>query len=94
MKKLILILIVLFVNTQSIVAQEVSYEIIANQGFTLNSFLRGLLGMFVLILISYLLSANRKAINWRTVIFGLGAQIILAIGVLKVLIYTRLSLNG
>ena len=84
MKKLILILIVLFVSTQSIVAQEVSYEIIANQGFTLNSFLRGLLGMFVLILISYLLSANRKAINWRTVIFGLGAQIILAIGVLKV----------
>ena len=84
MKKLILILIVLFVNTQSIVAQEVSYEIIANQGFTLNSFLRGLLGMFVLILISYLLSANRKAINWRTVIFGLGAQIILAIGVLKI----------
>ena len=84
MKKLILILIVLFVNTHSILAQEVSYEIIANQGFTLNSFLRGLLGMSVLILISYLLSANRKAINWRTVIFGLGAQIILAIGVLKI----------
>jgi CNT family concentrative nucleoside transporter len=40
--------------------------------------------MFVLVLISYLLSANRKAINWRTVGFGLGAQIILAIGVLKV----------
>lgn len=84
LKKLILILIVLFANIQSIVAQEVSSEIIANQGFTLNSFLRGLLGMFVLILISYLLSANRKAINWKTVILGLGAQIILAIGVLKV----------
>jgi len=40
--------------------------------------------MFVLILISYLLSSNRKAINWRTVGLGLGAQIILAIGVLKV----------
>lgn len=40
--------------------------------------------MFVLILISYLFSANRKAINWRTVGLGLGAQIILAIGVLKV----------
>ena len=35
-------------------------------------------------MISYLLSANRKAINWRTVGFGLGAQVILAIGVLKV----------
>jgi CNT family concentrative nucleoside transporter len=30
------------------------------------------------------LSSNRKAINWRTVGLGLGAQIILAIGVLKV----------
>jgi len=38
----------------------------------------------VLILISYVLSANRKAINWRTVGFGLGAQLILAVGVLKV----------
>ena len=84
MKKSILILLVLFSNIQSLVAQEVSSEIIESQGFTLNSFLRGLLGMFVLVLISYLLSANRKAINWRTVIFGLGAQIILAIGVLKV----------
>jgi CNT family concentrative nucleoside transporter len=37
-----------------------------------------------LILISYLLSANKKAINWRPVVFGLGAQIILAVGVLKV----------
>ena len=84
MKKSILILLVLFSNIQSLVAQEVSSEIIESQGFTLNSFLRGLLGMFVLVLISCLLSANRKAINWRTVIFGLGAQIILAIGVLKV----------
>ena len=84
MKKSILILLLLFSNIQSLVAQEVSSEIIESQGFTLNSFLRGLLGMFVLVLISYLLSANRKAINWRTVIFGLGAQIILAIGVLKV----------
>ena len=40
--------------------------------------------MFVLILISYILSANKKAINWRTVFFGLGAQIFLAVGVLKV----------
>jgi len=40
--------------------------------------------MVVLVLLSYLLSANRKAINWRTVGLGLSAQIILAIGVLKV----------
>ena len=59
MKKLILILIMLFVNTHSILAQEVSYEIIANQGFTLNSFLRGLLGMFVLIFYHETLEAVR-----------------------------------
>ena len=84
MKKLMLIVFVLFINIQSIAAQESTAEIVSSQGFTMNSFLRGLLGMFVLVLISYLLSANRKAINWRTVGFGLGAQIILAIGVLKV----------
>ena len=84
MKKLMLIVFVLFTNIQSITAQKSTSEIVSSQGFTLNSLLRGLLGMFVLVLISYLLSANRKAINWRTVGFGLGAQIILAIGVLKV----------
>tara|TARA_B100000767_G_scaffold34812_1_gene29566 strand:+ start:1075 stop:2472 length:1398 start_codon:yes stop_codon:yes gene_type:complete len=84
MKKLIFILFVLFTNTQQLLAQNTDSEIIESQGFTLNSLLRGLLGMFVLILISYLLSANKKAINWRTVVFGLSAQIILAVGVLKV----------
>lgn len=45
---------------------------------------RGLLGMMVLIGIGYLFSSNRKAINWKTVSIGLGAQLILALGVLKV----------
>ena len=84
MKKLMLIVFVLFTNIQSIDAQQSTSEIVSSQGFTIESLLRGLLGMFVLILISYLLSANRKAINWRTVGFGLGAQLILAIGVLKI----------
>jgi len=84
MRKLITIAFVVFTNIQSIAAQDTISEIVSSQGFTLNSLLRGLLGMFVLVLISYILSANRKAINWRTVGFGLGSQIILAIGVLKV----------
>ena len=79
-----LIIFVIFTNIQSIFAQESTSEIISSQGFTLNSLLRGVLGMVVLVLLSYLLSANRKAINWRTVGLGLSAQIILAIGVLKV----------
>jgi CNT family concentrative nucleoside transporter len=84
MKKIMLIIFVIFTNIQSIFAQESTSEIISSQGFTLNSLLRGVLCMVVLVLLSYLLSANRKAINWRTVGLGLSAQIILAIGVLKV----------
>lgn len=59
-------------------------QIIPNQGFSINSLWRGILGMFVLVLISYLFSANRKAINWKTVGIGLGIQLMIAIGVLKV----------
>ncbi len=46
--------------------------------------LRGLLGMLVLILIAYLFSSNRKAVNWRMVGMGLSIQVILAIGILWV----------
>lgn len=59
-------------------------DIVPKQGFTMSSLLRGALGMFVLLLLAFLLSKNRKAINWRTVTFGLAAQLLLAIGVLKV----------
>ena len=84
MKKLSLILFVLLTNSQLLMAQDATTNIIASEGFSLNSFIRGVLGMFVLVLMSYALSANRKAIKWRTVSLGLGAQIILAVGVLKV----------
>lgn len=59
-------------------------NMVPNQGFSLNTLLRGALGMGVLILIAFLFSANRRAINWKTVGIGLGIQIIIAIGVLKV----------
>lgn len=84
MKKLLMLGLLLFFNTHTASAQDNVSQIVSSQGFTAQSFLRGVLGMFVLILISYILSANRKAINWRTVGLGLGSQIILAIGVLKV----------
>lgn len=58
--------------------------IVPNQGFSLNSLWRGALGMAVLILISFLFSSNRKAINWKTVGIGLALQLLIAIGVLKV----------
>ncbi|MAU17316.1 MAG: Na+ dependent nucleoside transporter [Muricauda sp.] len=68
---------------ENIPQQEVS-EIIPNQGFSLSTLLRGALGMAILILISFLFSSNRKAINWKTVGIGLSLQVLIAIGVLKV----------
>ena len=48
------------------------------------SFLRGVLGIIFLIFTTYLLSNNKKAINWKTAGFGLILQLVLAVGVLKV----------
>jgi len=70
----------LFINAQETIQQ----PIIESQGISTNSILRGVLGMFSLMLISYVLSSNRKAINWKTVGAGLSAQLIIGIGVLKI----------
>jgi len=59
-------------------------DLIPNSGFTFISLLRGLLGMLVLLFIAYLLSNNKKQIAWKTVGLGLLAQVIIAIGVLKI----------
>ncbi|MFS4494941.1 NupC/NupG family nucleoside CNT transporter [Maribacter sp. 2308TA10-17] len=59
-------------------------EVIPNEGFSINSLWRGILGMVVLLLIAIVFSSNRKAINWKTAIIGLGIQLLLAISILKV----------
>ncbi|WP_062056329.1 NupC/NupG family nucleoside CNT transporter [Aquimarina longa] len=59
-------------------------QLIPNQGFSFNSLWRGVLGMISLLVIAYLFSANKRAINWKTVGVGLVAQLLLAFGVLKV----------
>lgn len=59
-------------------------DVIASQGFGIESLWKGVLGMFVLLLIAWIFSANRKGINWKTVGAGIGMQLLLAIGVLKV----------
>jgi len=43
----------------------------------------GLIGLVVLLAVAYLLSTNRRAIKWRTVLWGLGLQIFFAILVIK-----------
>ena len=82
-KKKIFLTSLLFIAANTFVfAQE--QDIIPSNGFTLEGFLRGLLGILFLILTTYLLSSNKKAINWKTASTGLLLQLILAVGVLKI----------
>ena len=54
------------------------------QGLTLTSVLRGILGMCVLLFIAWLLSKDRKKIDWKIVVTGLSLQILLAFGMLYI----------
>ena len=82
-KRKILLTTLFFITANTFVfAQDQS--IIPSNGFTLEGFLRGLLGISFLILTTYLLSNNKKAINWKTASTGLILQLILAVGVLKI----------
>ena len=59
-------------------------EIILSQGFSIESILRGIIGMISLVFIAYLFSSNKKAINWKTTFLGLTSQLILAVLILRV----------
>lgn len=59
-------------------------ELIQSQGVSLDSLVRGIMGIIFLLLISYVFSTNRKAINWKTIGLSLLIQIVIAVGVLKV----------
>mgnify|MGYP001365844842 FL=1 len=63
---------------------EQNKEMVLSQGFSIESLFRGLIGMAVLILIAYLFSNNKKAINWKSAAIGLAIQLILAIAILKI----------
>ena len=69
---------------QEVAAEAASIATIPMEGFTFNSFIRGIIGLVSLFAIAFIFSSNRKAINWRTVGIGLAFQIVIAIGVLKV----------
>ena len=59
-------------------------ELISNSGMSLESFFRGISGIFILLLFAYLLSNNKSKIQWKTVFVGLSLQILIAISVLKI----------
>ncbi|GGW40010.1 NupC/NupG family nucleoside CNT transporter [Arenibacter certesii] len=98
MKNKFWIILILLLITFPSVAQELnvtanaaSPDIIPNEGVSFYSIGRGVLGMAALLFISYLFSANRKAINWRTVGIGLFIQLLLAI---FILIGNRIGFNA
>jgi len=53
-------------------------------GFTFESFLRGMLGMTAIVGVCYLISYNRKKIDWKLVGGGLLMQLIFALAILYV----------
>jgi CNT family concentrative nucleoside transporter len=67
-----------------LILASIQTEIIPNAGLGLQSVLRGLLGLFVLLAIAIACSADRKNIAWKTVGIGLLIQLMLAIGILRV----------
>jgi len=59
-------------------------DLIPNSGVSLESFFRGVSGIFILLLFAYLLSNNKNKIQWKTVFIGLTLQVLIAISVLKI----------
>lgn len=86
-KKYWILLMAFFVIFPTLAQETVTNSnegILPSQGFSIGNLFRGILGMITLVGIAFLFSSNRRAINWKTVGIGLGIQLIIAIGVLKV----------
>lgn len=78
----------LSVQEQTLAEEELSsaniLEMDHSDGFSLMTILRGLLGMLSLVLIAFIFSSNRKAIDWWVITKGLSLQVLVALGVLYV----------
>lgn len=61
-----------------------AHTAIGHQGISFINILRGMLGITVVIGIGFLLSENKRAINWRIILIGLAIQLVIALAVLKV----------
>ncbi len=59
-------------------------ELIPHDGISLISITRGFLGISTILVIAYLLSNNKKNIDWKTIGIGVLSQLIIAVGVIKV----------
>ena len=77
------------ITAEEAVPVKTAKSMIPSQGITTSSLIRGVIGMLALLIIAFLFSSNRKAINWRTVGIGIAAQLLLAFGVLKITIVQK-----
>ena len=59
-------------------------QMIPSQGFTFESFFRGLLGIITVLVIAYIFSNQKNKIAWKTVILALLSQLLIGILILKV----------
>lgn len=89
MKKRVLFTLLTAFTSLAVFAQDTAsstttFQVVKCEGLTAESLLRGVIGMVSLLLIAFIFSSNRRAINWRTVGIGLLLQIGIAIGILKV----------
>lgn len=92
MKKILIVFFCIFstaIFSNDLNAIELTTKIVPSQGFSFNSLWRGVLGMFSLIIIAFLFSSNKKAIDWKKVGIGLSIQLLIAVGVLKVAFIQR-----
>ncbi len=71
-------------NTDEANKSNIALDATKGVGINFTSIYRGIIGMIFLLLICYLLSSNRKKIDWRLVGTGLALQLIFALLVLKV----------
>lgn len=58
--------------------------VIYDTSVSFKSIFRGMIGLIVVIFIAWLFSSNRRVVNWKVVGAGLSAQLLFAIGILKV----------
>mgnify|MGYP002628315818 CR=1 FL=1 len=72
------------IEANNTISEKQNAEIKPSLGYSFTSIWRGILGMISLIVIAFLFSSNKKAIDWKTVGIGLTGQLLIAVGVLKV----------
>lgn len=60
------------------------YDLIPSGGFNIQGLIRGVIGIFSIIFLAYILSANKNKIAWKTIGLALFSQLIIGVLILKV----------